>query len=134
MLQFQVHIMFQVSLSLCLIFASTHQSAGDMNSSAIYLHHKPYFSSAAEQQRCLLKEGMQAKFSDDMRIEILRKTTSANECADACYNHQTCDSFQYNDYDYQCVLLKGAYPNPNSMSSNNTSGWCPKGDRNHTEH
>jgi len=100
--------MFLVSLSLFLLFASRHQTA-------------------AEQQRCLLKEGMEAKFSEDMRIEILRETSSADECANACYNHQTCDSFQYNDYNHECVLFKGAYPNPNSMSSNITSGWCPKG-------
>ena len=75
---------------------------------------------------------MEAEFTEEMRIEILREPTgAATECANACFQREACDSFQYNDDKHECLLLKGAYPNPNKHSSSMTSGWCPKGDKNY---
>ena len=66
---------------------------------------------------------------------MLREPTSdAIECANACFQREACDSFQYDDYNHECLLLKGAYPNPNKHNSFMTSGWCPKGDKNYAKH
>ena len=73
---------------------------------------------------------MEAKFTEDMRIEILT-FGAATECANACFKHKTCDSFQYNDQNHECTLLKGAYPDPKKQRSFMTSGWCPKGGKNY---
>ena len=75
---------------------------------------------------------MEAEFTEEMRIEILRESTGggAIECANACFQREACDSFQYNDDKHECLLLKGAYPNPSKHRSSMTSGWCPKGDKN----
>ena len=77
---------------------------------------------------------MEAEFTDDMRIEISSQPATATECASACFQHDTCDSFQYDDYNHECVLFKGAYPNPGKHNSYMTSGWCPKGDKTNTRH
>ena len=96
---------------------------------------KPYQSSEAEEQRCLSKDGVEATFTEEMKIEILRDpTASASWCVDACFQREACDSFQYDDYNHECFLLKGAYPNTDNHNNYMTSGWCPKGDKNYVKH
>ena len=84
-----------------------------------------------EGHKCLLKEGKAAKSIDNLqgindRVDTLENIASAQECAEACTKHESCDTFEQDDFYHECLLLKGTYPDE-GMKAYRTFGWCPKG-------
>ena len=80
-----------------------------------------------EGHKCLLKEGKAATSTGEIqRIDTLENISSAQECAEACTKHESCDTFEQDDYNHECLLLKGTYPDERHQDYK-TFGWCPKG-------
>ena len=80
-----------------------------------------------EGHKCLLKEGKAATSTGEIhRIDTLGNILSAQECAEACTKHESCDTFEQDDFYHECLLLKGTYPDE-GMKAYRTFGWCPKG-------
>ena len=79
-----------------------------------------------EGHKCLLKEGKAATSTEEIhRIDTL-ENISAQECAETCTKHESCDTFEQNDFYHKCLLLKGSYPDERHQGYK-TFGWCPKG-------
>ena len=84
-----------------------------------------------EGHKCLLKEGKAATSTDNLqgindRIDTLENISSAQDCAEACTKHESCDTFEQDDYNHKCLLLNGTQPDEKHQDYK-TFGWCPKG-------
>ena len=84
-----------------------------------------------EGHKCLLKEGKAAASTDNLqgiydRIGTLGNIASAQDCAEACTKHKSCDTFEQDDFYHKCLLLNGTYPDERHQDYK-TFGWCPKG-------